>query len=56
FRAKAESMGLKLGDILMPLRMAVTGTKVSPPLFESIKLVGLETALPRIDKALEVLR
>ncbi|MBU0934543.1 MAG: glutamate--tRNA ligase [Spirochaetes bacterium] len=56
FRAKAEELGCKLGDMLMPLRMAVTGTKVSPPLFESIHALGVEKALPRIDKALAVLQ
>jgi glutamyl-tRNA synthetase len=56
FRQKAEELGRKLGDLLMPLRMAVTGTKVSPPLFESIRVLGVAKALPRIDKALEVLR
>lgn len=55
FRARAEAMGLKLGDLLMPLRLAVTGTKVSPPLFESIKLLGLDRALPRIDAAMAAL-
>jgi len=56
FRARAEAMGLKLGDLLMPLRMAVTGTRVSPPLFESIRVLGVEKALPRVDRALDVLR
>jgi glutamyl-tRNA synthetase len=56
FRQKAEIMGRKLGDLLMPLRMAVTGTRVSPPLFESIRVLGVDKALPRIDKALAALR
>lgn len=56
FRAKAEELGHKLGDLLMPLRMAVTGTKVSPPLFESIALVGIEKACARIDAAIQVLQ
>ena len=56
FRQKAEILGRKLGDLLMPLRMAVTGTRVSPPLFESIKVLGVDKALPRIDRALKVLQ
>lgn len=56
FRAKADELGYKLGDLLMPLRMAVTGTKVSPPLFESIAVLGVQRALPRIEKALAVLK
>ncbi len=55
FRSKAEAEGFKLGDLLMPLRVAVTGTKVSPPLFESIKVLGVDKALPRIDRAMEAL-
>lgn len=55
FRAEAEAMGAKLGDMLMPVRVAVTGTRVSPPLFESIRLLGLDKALARIERARKVL-
>lgn len=51
FRAKAEELGVKLGDILMPLRVAATGTRVSPPLFGSLRLLGEATVMRRIDKA-----
>jgi len=47
FRGEAERLGLKLGDLLMPLRVAVTGTKVSPPLFPSIAVLGRERAVAR---------
>jgi len=56
FRARAEELGIKLGDLLMPLRVAVTGTKVSPPLFQSIAVLGKATALARGQKAFAVLR
>ncbi len=56
FRAKAEELGLKLGDLLMPLRVAVTGTKVSPPLFQSIAVLGKASALTRGQKAVAVLQ
>jgi len=52
FRAKAEELGVKLGDLLMPVRMAVTGTRVSPPLFDSIHILGSDVALERIKKAI----
>ena len=39
-RALAEELGMKLGDMLMPLRVAVTGSRVSPPLVESIRVMG----------------
>jgi glutamyl-tRNA synthetase len=52
FRKTAEELDIKLGTLLMPLRVAVTGTHVSPPLFESIKILGIEKTQARIDKAL----
>ena len=51
----AEKEGLKLGDLLMPLRVAITGERVSPPLFGSLRLLGAEKSLARIDKAQEKL-
>jgi glutamyl-tRNA synthetase len=51
----AEKAGVKLGDLLMPLRAAVTGARVSPPLFGSIRLLGAERSLERIDRALSAL-
>ena len=49
FKDKAEEMELKLGQIMQPVRVAVTGTKISPPLFESIGLLGKEKAIERIN-------
>ena len=46
---------MKLGDMLMPLRVAVTGSPVSPPLFESIRVMGLEKATARIARAIGIL-
>jgi len=51
FRTKAAEAGCKLGDLMMPLRVAVTGSRVSPPLFESIRLLGLPAVLARAAKA-----
>jgi glutamyl-tRNA synthetase len=51
YRAEAERLGAKFGDLMMPLRVAVTGARVSPPLFESIRLLGLPKALERIARA-----
>lgn len=56
FRDTAESMGLKLGTLLMPIRVAVTGTVASPPLFGSIRLLGKGTAIERVDRAIERLK
>jgi glutamyl-tRNA synthetase len=54
-KAWAEKENLKLGDIMMPLRVAITGARVSPPLFGSLRLLGAERALARVDRALAAL-
>ena len=54
FREKAAGTGTKLGDLLMPLRVAVTGSKVSPPLFGSLRVLGQEESLKRIDRAISL--
>ncbi|GHV61313.1 glutamate--tRNA ligase [Spirochaetia bacterium] len=51
----AEKNGLKLGDLMMPLRVAITGSRVSPPLFGSLRLLGAEKSLARVDRALAAL-
>ncbi len=53
FREAAEADGVKLGSLLMPLRVAVTGSTASPPLFASLKLLGAEETFQRIDRCLE---
>jgi glutamyl-tRNA synthetase len=55
FRAEAERVGAKFGDFMAPLRVAVTGARVSPPLFESIKLIGIDRAKARVERALAAL-
>jgi glutamyl-tRNA synthetase len=55
YRSRAAELGLRLGDLLMPLRVAVTGSRASPPLFGSIRLLGLEKSLARIDRSLGAL-
>jgi glutamyl-tRNA synthetase len=54
-RALAEQLGMKLGDLLMPLRVAVTGSKVSPPLVESILVMGVDEARRRAARAIAIL-
>ena len=56
FRDAAEELGVKLGAILMPVRVSLTGTTVSPPLFESIRLLGIDAALKRIDRVIALLK
>ena len=52
----AESLGLKLGMIAQPLRVAVAGRAMSPPIDVTLMLVGREKTLKRIDRALEHIR
>lgn len=54
-RLVAEEEGTKLGNILMPLRVAITGSKISPPLIGSIRELGMEEAQRRVQGALDTL-
>jgi glutamyl-tRNA synthetase len=47
-RALGESLGLKPAKAFQPIRVAVTGSKVSPGLFESLELLGREESLRRL--------
>ncbi|MEE8579245.1 MAG: glutamate--tRNA ligase, partial [Hyphomicrobium sp.] len=47
-RAFAESEGAKLGKVAQPLRAALTGRSVSPPVFDVMAVLGREEALARI--------
>ena len=48
----AEELGLKAGQLFGILRVAVTGQTVSPPLFESMEIIGKEIVLKRICNAM----
>ena len=52
----AEKEGLKLGDLMMPFRVAITGARVSPPLFGSLRLLGREKALARLERAIDFIQ
>lgn len=54
-RPLAESLGLKAGAMFGVVRIAVTGKKITPPLFESICALGRERSLSRIDETLALL-
>jgi glutamyl-tRNA synthetase len=47
-RGLAERLGLKPREAFQPIRLAVTGSKVSPGLFESLELLGREESLSRL--------
>jgi glutamyl-tRNA synthetase len=53
-RALPEELGIGFGKVAQPIRVAVTGSTVSPPLFESVQLLPRDVALARLDAALPV--
>jgi glutamyl-tRNA synthetase len=50
-RALAEELSAKPRDAFQPIRLAVTGSKVSPGLFESLELLGRDESLLRLSAA-----
>jgi glutamyl-tRNA synthetase len=54
-RALVEQLGLSPNQVFGILRVAVTAQTVSPPLFESMEIVGKEKVLTRVRKAIEIL-
>ena len=54
-RGRAEREGLKAGQLFQPIRVAVTGRRESPGLFETLFLVGRERSLERVERAISLL-
>jgi glutamyl-tRNA synthetase len=55
-RAYIEESGLNANQVFGLLRVAITGQKVSPPLFESMEIIGKAKCLARINNAIEILK
>jgi glutamyl-tRNA synthetase len=55
-RQFVEESGLNINQVFGILRVAVTGQKVSPPLFESLEIIGRAKVLERVQKAIQVLK
>jgi glutamyl-tRNA synthetase len=51
-RARVDDLGVKPKEIFQPIRVALTGTTVSPGIFESVAALGRDETLARLDKAL----
>jgi len=51
-RALADELGLKAGQLFMPIRVAATGRTASPGLFETLRVIGKERVLARLDAAI----
>jgi glutamyl-tRNA synthetase len=49
----AEKRGLKLGKVAQPLRVAVTGSDASPPMHETLGIIGKPRVMARIDAMLK---
>ncbi|HLN79058.1 MAG TPA: glutamate--tRNA ligase [Nocardioidaceae bacterium] len=52
-QALVEDLGIKPRNAFGPVRVAVTGRRISPPLFESLELLGRERSLARLQSAQE---
>jgi glutamyl-tRNA synthetase len=55
-RAAAQEAAVKAGQMFLPIRVAVCGRKVAPPLFETLEVLGREASLERIGQAIEKLK
>lgn len=54
-RQKAEALGVKAASLIHPLRIAVSGQKVGPGLFELLAVLGKDRVISRIERALRVI-
>jgi len=52
----ATELGVGLGKLAQPLRVALSGSTVSPPIDATVALVGRERTLPRLEKAIDKAR
>ena len=52
-RRMVDDAGVKPKDVFQPIRVALTGTTVSPGIFESLWALGREESLSRVEKALQ---
>ncbi len=54
-RALVAELGVKAGQLFNPIRVAVTGRRVTPPLFVTLAAVGRTPTIHRLQRALQVL-
>jgi nondiscriminating glutamyl-tRNA synthetase len=53
-RALCEDRGWKVGDLFMAVRVAITGRKATPPLFDVMVAIGYDTTIARLRAAQEL--
>jgi len=52
-KTHCETTGKKLGAIAQPIRLAISGSTISPPIFQTLEFLGKDRTLARIDRCLE---
>ena len=52
-RNGAKTQGLKAGQMFQPIRVAICGKKVAPPLFDTVAILGKEMTIKRINQTLK---
>jgi glutamyl-tRNA synthetase len=55
-REAASGLGIKAGQMFEPIRVAVCGRKTAPPLFGTLEVLGRETCIERIHRAIGKLK
>ena len=53
FRDTAASLGLKTRDLVHPVRVALTGKRVGPGLFETMEVLGREKVVKRLERLID---
>ena len=56
FQGVMDHFDIKLGKIAQPVRVALTGTSVSPGIFEILLVLGKDRTMPRLEKALTFIK
>lgn len=56
FRAAADAAAIKVGSFFAPFRVAITGRTISPPLFESMEVLGRDETVQRVENAIQALQ
>ncbi len=55
FRKLAEGLGIRAGEVFQLIRIAISGQTITPPLFETIELIGKDKVLHRVRNVIKVL-
>ena len=56
YRALAEKIEMKPGQLFSPIRVAITGKKFAPPLFDTMSALGQDRCITRMENAISTLR